>query len=83
MIHSFVTNGGVVMDAYKSGRGWTERDERIICLLVASISGGVGLFAFGGGDPLADTTAVIAGLLAVVAGIMAAMAGSSGSMKGE
>lgn len=64
-------------------KGWTERDERILCLLVASISGGVGLFTFGGGDPLADTTAVIAGLFAVLAGGIAVMAGPSGRVKGK
>lgn len=70
------------MDTGNSKGDWSQHDERVLCLLVASLSGAAGLSAFGGGDPLADTTAVIAALLAVMAGVMATIAGLSASRRG-
>lgn len=64
------------------GKGWADRDTRVLCLMVSSFSGLAGLSAYGSGDPLADAGAVAAGLLAVLAGGMAAMAGSSVGVKG-
>lgn len=62
---------------------WTTRNERGLCLLVASLSGATALSAFGDGDRFTDAVSVSACLLGVLATAIAIVAGRSGGSKGE